>query len=157
MQEYTAIVKRAGDWWIGWIDEVPGVNCQERSREELLRTLAITLSEALKLVARQRWQRRMRATRWRRSSSLREAQSPSAASLKTGLGAGARGAMAFSVAEPRGPGSQMPSGCQSPASAFVTKCVLGRMSRPRSQSMSWTRVPNESLSGTLWRSSTSPS
>ncbi len=47
MQEYTAIVKRAGDWWIGWIEEVPGVNCQERNREELLETLAITLAEAL--------------------------------------------------------------------------------------------------------------
>ena len=47
MQEYTAIVKRAGDWWIGWIEEVPGVNCQERSREQLLDTLAITLGEAL--------------------------------------------------------------------------------------------------------------
>ena len=47
MQEYTAIVKRAGDWWIGWIEEVPGVNCQERSRRELLETLSITLSEAL--------------------------------------------------------------------------------------------------------------
>ena len=47
MQEYTAIVKRAGDWWIGWIEEVQGVNCQERSREELLETLTITLGEAL--------------------------------------------------------------------------------------------------------------
>ncbi|MCY3930453.1 MAG: type II toxin-antitoxin system HicB family antitoxin [Acidobacteria bacterium] len=47
MQEYTAIVKRAGDWWIGWIEEVPGVNCQERSREKLLETLSITLGEAL--------------------------------------------------------------------------------------------------------------
>ncbi len=47
MQEYTAIVKRAGDWWIGWIEEVPGLNCQERSREELLETLAFTLAEAL--------------------------------------------------------------------------------------------------------------
>ncbi len=47
MQEYTAIVKRVGDWWIGWIEEVPGVNCQERSRRELLETLSITLSEAL--------------------------------------------------------------------------------------------------------------
>lgn len=47
MQEYTAVVKRAGDWWIGWIEEVPGVNCQERSREELLETLTVTLSEAL--------------------------------------------------------------------------------------------------------------
>ncbi len=47
MQEYTAIVKQAGDWWIGWIEEVPGVNCQEGSRKELLETLTITLSEAL--------------------------------------------------------------------------------------------------------------
>ncbi len=47
MQEYRAVVKRAGDWWIGWIEEVPGVNCQERSREELLETLTITLGEAL--------------------------------------------------------------------------------------------------------------
>ena len=47
MQEYPAIVKRAGDWWIGWIEEVPGVNCQERSREELLDTLTVTLREAL--------------------------------------------------------------------------------------------------------------
>jgi predicted RNase H-like HicB family nuclease len=47
MSEYTAIVKQDGDWWIGWIEEVPGVNCQERSREELLDTLRITLEEAL--------------------------------------------------------------------------------------------------------------
>ena len=47
MQKYTAIIKRAGDWWIGWIEAVPGVNCQERSREELLETLTITLGEAL--------------------------------------------------------------------------------------------------------------
>ncbi len=47
MQEFTAIVKRDGDWWVGWIKEVPGVNCQERDRDELLETLAITLSEAL--------------------------------------------------------------------------------------------------------------
>lgn len=47
MQEFTAIVKRDGDWWVGWIKEVPSVNCQERDRDELLETLAITLSEAL--------------------------------------------------------------------------------------------------------------
>jgi hypothetical protein len=29
MTEYTAIVKKSGDYWIGWIEEVPGVNCQE--------------------------------------------------------------------------------------------------------------------------------
>jgi predicted RNase H-like HicB family nuclease len=44
---YTAVIKKEGDWWIGWIEEVPGVNCQEPSREELLETLKITLQEAL--------------------------------------------------------------------------------------------------------------
>ena len=47
MREYTAIIKKDGEWWIGWIEEVPGVNCQERSREELIETLRITLEEAL--------------------------------------------------------------------------------------------------------------
>jgi predicted RNase H-like HicB family nuclease len=47
--EYTAVIKHTGDWWIGWIEEVPGVNCQERSRDELVDTLRITLREALEL------------------------------------------------------------------------------------------------------------
>ena len=29
---YTAVVKKSDDWWIGWIEEVPGVNCQESSQ-----------------------------------------------------------------------------------------------------------------------------
>ncbi|HRJ88998.1 MAG TPA: hypothetical protein PLN05_14245 [Pyrinomonadaceae bacterium] len=45
--EYTAVVKHDGDWWIGWIEEVPGVNCQEATREELLETLRVTLAEAI--------------------------------------------------------------------------------------------------------------
>jgi predicted RNase H-like HicB family nuclease len=44
---YTAIVKNDGDWWIGWIEEIPGVNCQERTKDELMETLKITLKEAL--------------------------------------------------------------------------------------------------------------
>ena len=44
---YTAVIKQDGDWWIGWIEEAPGVNCQEASREELLETLRLTLQEAL--------------------------------------------------------------------------------------------------------------
>lgn len=46
---YTAIVKNEGDWWIGWIEEIPGVNCQEATKEALLETLSITLREALEL------------------------------------------------------------------------------------------------------------
>jgi predicted RNase H-like HicB family nuclease len=48
-QAYTAVVKQDGAWWIGWVEEVPGVNCQEASREELLKTLQLTLSEAIQM------------------------------------------------------------------------------------------------------------
>jgi len=48
-QTYTAVVKQDGSWWIGWIEEVPGVNCQERTREGLLETLRVTLLEALEM------------------------------------------------------------------------------------------------------------
>ena len=44
---YTAVVKQDGDWWIGWIEEIPGVNCQERTHVELLNSLRVTLSEAI--------------------------------------------------------------------------------------------------------------
>ena len=42
----TTIVKKDGDWWIGWIKEVPGVNAQERSKADLLRSLRLILREA---------------------------------------------------------------------------------------------------------------
>ena len=45
--EYTAVIKDEGKWWIGWIEEVSGVNCQEATYEELIETLKITLKEAL--------------------------------------------------------------------------------------------------------------
>jgi predicted RNase H-like HicB family nuclease len=45
--EYTAVVKQENDWWVGWIEEVPGVNCQEKTYEELKVTLGVTLKEAL--------------------------------------------------------------------------------------------------------------
>jgi predicted RNase H-like HicB family nuclease len=48
-QTYRAVVKQDGEWWIGWIEEVPGVNCQERTRDELLESLRIALSEALEM------------------------------------------------------------------------------------------------------------
>ena len=50
-QTYTAQIQHSGEWWIGWVREIPGVNCQERTREELLETLKITLLEALELNA----------------------------------------------------------------------------------------------------------
>ncbi len=47
MNTYTAIVKKRGEWWIGWIEEVPGVNAQERTRELLHASLKEVLAEAL--------------------------------------------------------------------------------------------------------------
>lgn len=47
--QYTAVVKQEGEWWIGWIEEVPGVNCQERTHDELMESLRVTLVEALEL------------------------------------------------------------------------------------------------------------
>lgn len=46
-QTYTAVVKQQSELWIGWIEEVPGVNCLEASRDELLDTLRVTLAEAI--------------------------------------------------------------------------------------------------------------
>jgi predicted RNase H-like HicB family nuclease len=47
VMKYTAIVKEDDGAWIGWIEEVPGVNCQEASRDELLASLSVTLREAI--------------------------------------------------------------------------------------------------------------
>ena len=46
---FTAVLKEDGRWWIGWIEEIPGVNCQERTREALVESLRVTLLEALEL------------------------------------------------------------------------------------------------------------
>ena len=48
-QTYTAVMKQDGQWWIGWVEEVPGVNCQERTRDELIESLRIFLVEALEM------------------------------------------------------------------------------------------------------------
>ena len=46
-QAYTAVIKQDGDWWIGLVEEVPGVNAQESTRETLLASLREVLAEAL--------------------------------------------------------------------------------------------------------------
>ena len=45
--EYTAVLKQDGAWWIGWIEELPGVNCQERTKAELLTSLKEVLAQAI--------------------------------------------------------------------------------------------------------------
>ena len=46
---YTAVIRQDERWWIGWIEEVPGVNCQAKTRAGLLRSLRVTLKEALEM------------------------------------------------------------------------------------------------------------
>jgi predicted RNase H-like HicB family nuclease len=46
---YTAVVQQHGEWWIGWVEEVPGVNSQAATREELLDNLRDALDEALEM------------------------------------------------------------------------------------------------------------
>jgi predicted RNase H-like HicB family nuclease len=46
---YRAVVQRDGEWWIGWIEEIPGVNSQGRTRDELLENLNSALDEALEM------------------------------------------------------------------------------------------------------------
>jgi predicted RNase H-like HicB family nuclease len=46
---YTAVVQRNGAWWIGWIEEIQGVNSQGRTRKELMDNLRSALKEALEM------------------------------------------------------------------------------------------------------------
>lgn len=46
---YNAVIRQDGPWWIGWIEEVPGVNSQGATRDELIANLQEALGEALEL------------------------------------------------------------------------------------------------------------
>ena len=39
--KFRAVIKKSGDWWIGWLIDLPGVNAQEKTREELIESLKI--------------------------------------------------------------------------------------------------------------------
>lgn len=47
--QFTAVVQKHEEWWIGWVEEVPGVNSQGESRDELLENLRDALDEALEM------------------------------------------------------------------------------------------------------------
>ena len=46
-QKFTAVIKKDSGWWIGWIEEIPGVNSQGKTKTELVKNLRSALSEAL--------------------------------------------------------------------------------------------------------------
>ena len=45
----TAVIKQDAGWWIGWIEEVPGVNSQGETRGELLENPRSALRDAIEL------------------------------------------------------------------------------------------------------------
>ncbi|QDV15120.1 hypothetical protein CA51_50320 [Rosistilla oblonga] len=46
---FNAVIRRDGQWWIGWIEEIPGVNSQGATRDELIANLRDALVEAIEL------------------------------------------------------------------------------------------------------------
>jgi hypothetical protein len=46
---YTGVIGQRGKWWIGWIDEIAGVNSQARTRDELIENLGSALEETLEM------------------------------------------------------------------------------------------------------------
>ncbi len=46
---YKAVIKNEGNWWIGWLVDLPGVNAQERTYEELIESLKIGAEDMLAL------------------------------------------------------------------------------------------------------------
>ena len=47
--EFTAIIKKDGDWWLGWVEEIPGANAQEKTKEELIQSLKEATNDILEL------------------------------------------------------------------------------------------------------------
>ena len=45
--EFRAVVRKSGDWWIGWLVDLPDVNAQERTKQELMESLKIGAEDML--------------------------------------------------------------------------------------------------------------
>jgi len=41
--EFTAVIERDGEWYIGYCPEIPGANGQGRSKAECLKSLAAAI------------------------------------------------------------------------------------------------------------------
>lgn len=44
---FTAVYQREGEWWIGFVEELPGANAQERTLEEARESLKEAVSDVL--------------------------------------------------------------------------------------------------------------
>jgi predicted RNase H-like HicB family nuclease len=47
--KFRAVIKHTEGWWIGWLVDLPGVNAQEKTREDLLESLKLGAQEMLEV------------------------------------------------------------------------------------------------------------
>ena len=59
-ETYTAHIQRNGTSWLGWIPDVPKVECKERTEKALLKTLEDKLHRAL-VAEEEAWQKQFEA------------------------------------------------------------------------------------------------
>jgi predicted RNase H-like HicB family nuclease len=45
--KYRAVIKKSGNWWIGWLIDLPGVNAQEKTKEAMIESLRIGAEDML--------------------------------------------------------------------------------------------------------------
>ena len=45
--KYRAVIKKSGEWWIGWLIDLPGVNAQEKTKAELIESLRVGAEDML--------------------------------------------------------------------------------------------------------------
>ncbi|MEK7067098.1 MAG: type II toxin-antitoxin system HicB family antitoxin [Patescibacteria group bacterium] len=57
-QQFTAVYKKSGRWYLGWIEEVPGVNTQGKTLKEAkenLREALFLIIETNRFISRKWW------------------------------------------------------------------------------------------------------
>jgi len=45
--KYRAVIKKSGEWWIGWLIDLQGVNAQERTKAKLIESLRVGAEDML--------------------------------------------------------------------------------------------------------------
>ena len=45
--EFTAIFKKSGEWYLGWVEELPGANAQERTLDAARESLRAAVVDIL--------------------------------------------------------------------------------------------------------------
>ena len=61
--KYRAVIKKTNDWWIGWLVDLPGVNAQERTREQVVESLRVGAHTVPASFGKKCWRQRFRLRR----------------------------------------------------------------------------------------------